>query len=288
MAKAAVSNVNQEATYDVYLSYHWRDHDQVERVAHALKTRDLRVFLDRWHLVPGQPWQQALEAHLQSSSAVAVFVGPEGFGSWQQREKEFALDLQSRNDKFALIPVLLPGAQPALDFLMLNTWVDLREGQSDLALDTLASAIRGEALGPDQRARVEAARSSICPFRGLLPFREEDAQFFSGRAAFTQRLLKSVSRHSLVALVGASGSGKSSVARAGLIPALREGAGGEGWEIASMLPTDNAIRSLVSALVNLRQPDLPWEDRLPKVGKITNAIRDGSVSLTDLVSEVIR
>jgi hypothetical protein len=38
---------------NVFLSYHWRDHDAAEKLAHALKERGLNPFLDRWYLVPG-------------------------------------------------------------------------------------------------------------------------------------------------------------------------------------------------------------------------------------------
>ena len=77
--------------YDVFFSYHWRDHAAVEAVAQALHRQGLKVFLDRWYLVPGRSWPQALEEALTSCRAVAVFVGPEGLGPWQQRENYLAL-----------------------------------------------------------------------------------------------------------------------------------------------------------------------------------------------------
>ncbi len=61
-----------------------------------------------------------------------------------------------------------------------------------------------------------------CPYRGLFAFREEDAQFFFGREAFTDKLLEAVQNKPLVAIIGSSGSGKSSVIFAGLIPHLRQ------------------------------------------------------------------
>ncbi|HXV73084.1 MAG TPA: BTAD domain-containing putative transcriptional regulator [Acidimicrobiia bacterium] len=76
------------------------------------------------------------------------------------------------------------------------------------------------------------------PYKGLEPFDEVDAADFYGRDDVTDSLLGAVSSHGLVAVVGASGSGKSSVVRAGLIPALRDGAvtGSEEWFIVSMVP----------------------------------------------------
>ena len=59
------------------------------------------------------------------------------------------------------------------------------------------------------------------PYRGLSHFREEDSPFFFGREKFTAELVDSVANKSLVAVLGPSGSGKSSIVFAGLIPVLR-------------------------------------------------------------------
>ena len=88
-------------------------------------------------------------------------------------------------------------------------------------------AARGEEPGSDlQRQRQrhsDSVRASICPYRELLHFREEDAPFFFGRrrVAAIDKLLETVQRQAFVAVVGASGNGKSSVVRAGLVPRLR-------------------------------------------------------------------
>ena len=50
--------------FDVFLSYHWRDHAQVEALARRLREQGLQVFLDRWYLTPGQSWLEALESNL--------------------------------------------------------------------------------------------------------------------------------------------------------------------------------------------------------------------------------
>src|SRR5215831_15307920 len=111
------------AAQQVFLSYHWQDRATVEAVARGLQQRGTRLFLDRWYLVGGQPWQSTLQGILGSCQAVAVFIGPQGLGSWQQRESELALDRQAHERGFPVIPVLLPGAEPPLGFLKLNTWV---------------------------------------------------------------------------------------------------------------------------------------------------------------------
>ena len=60
------------------------------------------------------------------------------------------------------------------------------------------------------------------PYKGLSAFGEKDAAFFFGREKFTEELFEMAHHQQLVALIGTSGSGKSSVVFAGLIPKLRE------------------------------------------------------------------
>ncbi len=57
-----------------------------------------------------------------------------------------------------------------------------------------------------------------CPYKGLLAFREKDAPFFFGRDVFVERAAEALRRQPLLAVVGPSGSGKSSVVFAGVVP----------------------------------------------------------------------
>src|SRR4051812_7245601 len=106
-------------SFDVFFSYNTIDHAAVIRVARALHEHGIRVFLDRWYLAAGQPWPQTLEQTLESCSSVAIFVGAQGLGPWQQRERDLALDRQGREPGFPVIPVLLSRTDPALGFLRL-------------------------------------------------------------------------------------------------------------------------------------------------------------------------
>ena len=177
--ESQIEKVGVSPHYDVFVSYHWQDHKNVEAVARGLRERGLSVFLDRWYLVPGRPWPETLEETLSTCHAVAVVLGPNGMGRWQQREKYLALERQAHDSSFPVIPVLLPGVDPALGFLSQNTWVDFRNRLDDPeVLDILARAAQGEPPGPDIRDRMQAALAGVCPYRGLNAFREEDAPFF--------------------------------------------------------------------------------------------------------------
>jgi ABC-type multidrug transport system fused ATPase/permease subunit len=176
-------------------------------------------FLYRWYLTPGLSWVDRLAAALNSCGAVAVLIGPHGLGRWQQRERDLALDRQAREPAFPVISVLLPSAEPVLDFLGLNTWIDLRAGVGDPAqYEILLKAIRGEPPGPDIQETLQRTRAEICPYRGLRMFCEEDARFFCGRKAFIETVTAATRRRNFIAVVGASGSGKSSVVWVGLLP----------------------------------------------------------------------
>ena len=95
------------------------------------------------------------------------------------------------------------------------------------------------------------------PYKGLRAFQEADAADFFGRESLTQRLLTRLGEDDplarFLAVVGPSGSGKSSVVRAGLIPALRSGAlpGSDRWFIADMLPGTHPLDELEIALTRL-------------------------------------
>jgi WD40 repeat protein len=272
--------------YDVFLSYNSADHDTVEDIARKLRDAGLEPFLDRWYLAPGARWRSKLEDTLSSCKAVAIFVGPGEMGSWQQREADIALDLQGTNPKLPVIPVLLPGCEPPLGFLRQLTWVDLRTQTFDRGIVILAKAARGEAPGPDLQKHLDSVRGSICPYRGLLHFREEDAPFFFGREAAVDKLTSAVLRQSFVAVVGASGSGKSSVVRAGLVPRLRSDRR-TAWETVILVPTDQPLRALARALVPLLEPTRDEIDRLAKATKLAEHFRSRTISLADIVERIL-
>lgn len=102
---------NGDELYDVLLSYHSRDGQTVGRVARALLDHGARVFCDRWYLIPGLPWPQALDRILDRGRALAIFVGANGLGRWQRPETDLAFDRQKREEirgvTFPVIPVIL-------------------------------------------------------------------------------------------------------------------------------------------------------------------------------------
>ena len=95
------------------------------------------------------------------------------------------------------------------------------------------------------------------PYKGLRSFLEADAGDFFGREKVTARLVARLAERDanarFLAVVGPSGSGKSSVVRAGLVPALRRGAlpGSDRWFVIDVLPGAQPLRELESALLGI-------------------------------------
>ena len=98
-------------------------------------------------------------------------------------------------------------------------------------------------------------QADICPYRALnaFDFTPEDVQVFFGRRALTDELLGKIYEHNFLAVLGPSGSGKSSVVRAGLLYELQQGerrSGTETWQILSIIkPTESPLRSLAGAFM---------------------------------------
>jgi hypothetical protein len=87
-----------------------------------------------------------------------------------------------------------------------------------------------------------------CPYQGLQAFGKEQARFFFGREKVVQLLLDKLGQANFVPIIGASGSGKSSVVRAGLIPQLEK----NGWRVLEpILPGDEPFAELKTVLIEL-------------------------------------
>lgn len=208
--------------YDVFVSFSSADRDVVREIVGLLRRDyDLHAFFDEDCLRPGRTWQDELEYAIAHSDAMAVFFGPNGGGPWRDMESQLGLIKAVHSDDFCLIPVLLPGVSPeALQgrFLSARHCIRFTANGDSNALDRLGGAIRGrapentsESLLPDEPA----------PYPGLRPLQPADRAFFFGRADETNSLLERLRSRRVVTIGGASGAGKSSLIRAGVLPALR-------------------------------------------------------------------
>jgi WD40 repeat protein len=243
--------------FAVFLSHNSREKPTVERIAEKLKRAELEPWLDKWCLTQGGDWQDELAQGLRASNACAVFVGPHGVGSWEDLEYKLAVDRMAKDRAFRVFLVLLPGLPEPFDtsqlppFLSTRTWVDMRKGVEDArSFQSLVNAIKGLPLGPE---RPIEPRDDVCPYRGLQAFDEEHAELFFGREGDIQRLIEKLKTTRFLAVLGASGSGKSSLVRAGVVPRLKRGVLPESdtWTIRIFTPGAQPLANLAANLLRL-------------------------------------
>ncbi len=249
------------ARFDVFLSHASTDKPLVEELGRRLSRENLKPWLDKWNLIPGRAWQPEIEAALADCVTCAVIIGPGGFGPWHHEEMRQSIRrrVENREKVFRVIPVLLPGLErpersKLPDFLTATTWVEFRDSLDDpSAFHRLLCGIRGIEPGMGAGAAVFEGKN---PYRGLELFDVEHAPLFFGREASTEWLLVALKRkpsgieNRFLAIVGASGSGKSSLARAGLLAAMKDGKldGSAAWPRAICRPGSEPFFNLARAL----------------------------------------
>jgi WD40 repeat protein len=123
-----------------------------------------------------------------------------------------------------------------------------------------------------------------CPYRGLSAFREQDAPVFFGRGKLTNQLVDTVLRNLFVAVIGASGGGKSSLVFAGLMPRLRQRSG---WVVASLRPAagGSPLAALAAALMPLLEPEMGEATRLLELPALARVL--GNRQLAEVVDRVL-
>jgi len=125
--------------------------------------------------------------------------------------------------------------------------------------------------------------SEICPYKGLSAFTKDDTAFFFGRTEFTKTLVQASRTRPFIAVIGNSGSGKSSVVFAGLIPELEQE---KFWEFIIFRPTNNPFFQLANALLCLLEPEMDKLERLAKAKKSANNFKTGELTLKEVLDDI--
>ena len=205
----------------IFLSHAGVDTDQARELKRRIqatasaRSTGLKVWLDKDELKVGAGWQGQLEKVITDEcTAFAVYVGSKGVVNWVESEVRLGLS-RATGSSFPFIPILaqkvLPEALPPFAW----QYHAARDPLNDVAE---LSKIVEAALGNGAAVKVLDE-----PFVGLRAMTEADADRFFGRRDEVDELVRKLNVSRLVAVVADSGSGKSSLARAGLIPRFRGG-----------------------------------------------------------------
>jgi WD40 repeat protein/class 3 adenylate cyclase len=153
--------------------------------------------------------------------------------------------------------------QPGPVHRWLRGWVDSRTRQR-LEISATQAAEQGERMDraatqlTEDVLELQLARATtpidapgdVCPYKGLAPFDDDDVDYFFGREQLVSKLVAALITAPLLGVTGPSGSGKSSLVRAGLVPAIAVGSlpGSDRWRRVLMRPGEHPIRELERAL----------------------------------------
>jgi WD40 repeat protein len=239
----------------VFLSHAGEDLQEAGHFAEVLRHNGVNVWLDREQLQPGDEWISEIEQAILQSSAMIVYVGKRGVQSWVDREMRLGLERSiSAPDSFRLVPVLGEGSDPAAlpPFLRQQQYADLRD--RNRAPEEIRRLVRILSTSSSEPAFQSGYWATHSPFRSLQTFEPGDSWLFFGRDHEVDSLLAAMARAPVLAVLGNSGSGKSSLVRAGLIPALRRGRGHisgvsvKSWQIAVFRPSSAPFDELAEAV----------------------------------------
>ena len=243
--------------YDVFLSHNSADKHSVRYIRDRLARRGMKCWFDEANLRGGTDWTGRLEDGLQRSRCCAIFYGALGIGPWHEMERQLArlLAAEAWRDgrRFGIIPVRLPDAPPwkRLDlppFLRLYTSVDFPSLSDEAALNRVIAGVTQEAPPPDE------PDSTRPPYIGMREFTEADSSTFTGRTNYIIDIAEYVYNARcprFLAVLGASGSGKSSLVHAGVLPRLRRGVirpETKDWLYVTLRPGNDALGNLRASL----------------------------------------
>lgn len=240
----------------VFISYSRRDKIFAERLARDLDDAGLVVWIDFRQITGGELWQNEIYRGIERSEFVIYCMSPASVESvWCNKEIAAA-----REQNKLIIPIMVVDSyedlqkSEALNWI-LNVHFISFVNRYEQAYTELLNALPGSRpVGVYDEFDPESAQN---PFKGLEAFQQTDAHFFFGRERMIQRGLKRMQETRFLAFVGASGSGKSSLVRAGILPALRDGKipASETWRTALFTPGPRPMEALATRIIPYLEED---------------------------------
>ena len=285
-----------------FLSYHSRDQPLTERVKAAIERKDpaSRVFFAPTNLRAGGAWTEQLAQELAEADAFILLIGEAGIGKWQVPEYDEALDRWVKSARtFPLIVVLLEGqTAPGLPFLRQLHWIVSPDPASDKDVARIYDAASGVGGRPSELWRYAS------PYRGLEAMEEKDSDYFFGRTRETIEALDALAAQGrLPVLIGNSGVGKSSLALAGVLAALKRQAwpnkarapdpwpavfqNSRQWCFLTLKPGAEPIKALVDCFLDAWQYGATDPERVSRERGWIEVLRD-KAKLSDMIDATER
>jgi hypothetical protein len=272
------------ASPPTFLSYSHTDLAAADALSDQLIAAGIELFKDDLTLRSGDRWLTRLQAAVAGCGAFIVLVGRDGVQRWVGAEVEAALNrhLSPHGDapRLPIHPILLEGATPEA----LPPFLALFQAVRWIPGTPLPDGLR-DALLQGQSRMEERPRYDGCPFLGLGAFQRKHAELFFGRRAETLQALaglgdqsqtapetlhggshSSSGYHRWLQIEGNSGSGKSSLVHAGLLPMIDRGAlwprtGYTRWRVLGpLMPGKEPVTRLAEALEHGLKPDAQQRD----------------------------
>jgi formylglycine-generating enzyme required for sulfatase activity len=288
-----------------FLSYNSQDFDLVQRIETALRRKkpEAHIFFAAKSLRAGGYWLPELAKEIAEATAFILLVGEKGLGAWQVAEYYEALDRRVKENSFPLVLVLLDGqAAPGLPFLRQLHWIVTADPASEHSIARVMAAASGSGSLPGELWRYTS------PYRGLAAMTEIDSDFFFGREDETVEVLSVIASapDRLTLLLGNSGVGKSSLAQAGVLAALKrqawpERAGSTAdwprafqesrlWCYLKLQPGTEPLKTIVETFLETWQFDAGDPGRIKHRNEWVELLLDDKrkTSLIDLLNETER
>src|SRR5262249_43602480 len=259
---------------------------------------------------PDQALAERLKAAVERKDANArVFFAPLSLragGFWsrtaaQELEYDEAFEKRVKFPDFPVVLVLLEGqTAPGLPFLRRLHWIITPDPSSEKDVARLFDAASGSGTRPGELWRYTS------PYRGLAAMVEKDSDYFFGREEKTVEVLKTLAAApgELSILLGNSGVGKSSVAQAGVLAALKRQAWPEAadaptewphafqesrrWCFLTLKPGTEPLKALVEMFFEHWQLGATDPERVKKQNGWIELLRDGKAMLRDLLDATER
>jgi formylglycine-generating enzyme required for sulfatase activity len=285
-----------------FLSYHSPDQSLAERVIVAIKRKEqaANIFFAPASLRAGGAWTDQLAQELAEADAFILLIGQAGVGRWQVPEYDEALDRWVKSGRtFPLIVVLLEGqTAPGLPFLRQLHWIVSPDPGSEKDVARIFDAASGRGARPDELWRYAS------PYRGLEAMEEKDGDYFFGRARETVEALNALGAPGrLAVLIGNSGVGKSSLAQAGVLAALKRQAwpgdaseskawpavfqSSRQWCFLTLTPGAEPLKALVECFLEAWQFEATDPKRVERQRGWLEELR-GKARLSDLIDATER